>query len=258
MTIKGMYAYNNLSESAKDLCRLLGIKRIAHKAESTFVSRPDKTIINWGSAEIPRQFLVNNVLNNPARVAVAVDKHRTFTTLADNGVRIPPFTTSRDTVREWLNEGSIVFARTLTRASSGRGIVIMEPDHPDNHETNAPLYTKYVKKRYEYRVHVMNGQVIDSQRKGLREELRGRDDVDFRVRNLSNGFVFVRNDDHQIPQQVLDIGVQAVAAMGLDFGAVDIIYNERERQAYVLEINTAPGLTGTTLENYAAAFSRNY
>ncbi|MNY63636.1 hypothetical protein D3C86_2006230 [compost metagenome] len=46
----------------------------------------------------------------------------------------------------------------------------------------------------------------------------------------------------------------AVNAIGLTFGAVDVIWNEYRHQAYVLEVNTAPGLTGTTLEKYAEAF----
>ena len=255
--IKGCYAYNNASASAKDLCDALGIKRIAHKAESSFVSRPDKTIINWGASEIPDQFMVNRVLNQPRSVAIAVDKSLSFETLDAAGVRVPPYTRSRDQVRTWLGEGHTVFARTLTRASSGRGIVILDPEHPDNHETNAPLYSRYVKKRHEYRIHVVNGQVIDSQRKGLREELRGTE-ADFRVRNLANGFVFVRNDGHQIPQSCNDIAIASVRALGLDFGAVDLIWNEREQLPYVLEVNTAPGLSGTTLENYARAMQENY
>jgi D-alanine-D-alanine ligase-like ATP-grasp enzyme len=40
----------------------------------------------------------------------------------------------------------------------------------------------------------------------------------------------------------------------LDFGAIDIIYNESRDQAYVLEVNTAPGLTGQTIQSYADAF----
>jgi len=36
----------------------------------------------------------------------------------------------------------------------------------------------------------------------------------------------------------------------LDFGAVDVVFNSKEKLAYVLEINTAPGLTGSTLDGY--------
>jgi hypothetical protein len=258
MSIKAMYAYNNLSEGAKALCRELGIKRIAHKTESTFVSRPDKTIINWGASELPPALLTNRVLNRPEAVARCISKVDSFRTLETSGVVVPPWTTDQTVVQNWLRDDFTVFARTLTRASSGRGIVIMEPDHPDNHNTSAPLYTRYVKKLHEYRVHIMNGVVIDTQRKGLREELRGRPDVDFRVRNLNNGFVFVRNDGHVVPEEVTNMALLAVATMGLDFGAVDVIWNNRERQAYVLEVNTAPGLSGTTLTNYATAFATNY
>jgi len=53
----------------------------------------------------------------------------------------------------------------------------------------------------------------------------------------------------------LDEGLASVMALGLDFGAVDIVYNENDNKAYVLEINTAPGLSGTTLEKYVEVFS---
>ena len=42
-------------------------------------------------------------------------------------------------------------------------------------------------------------------------------------------------------------------AVGLKIGAVDIIWNELENKCYVLEINTAPGLEGTTLVKYTEA-----
>jgi len=54
------------------------------------------------------------------------------------------------------------------------------------------------------------------------------------------------------------VALAAVSALGLDFGAVDIIYNEHENQYYVLEVNTAPGLEGTTVEKYAEAFAKEF
>jgi D-alanine-D-alanine ligase-like ATP-grasp enzyme len=46
----------------------------------------------------------------------------------------------------------------------------------------------------------------------------------------------------------------AIKSLGLDFGAIDMIYNERRNQYYVLEVNTACGLTGTTLDKYVEVF----
>ena len=51
------------------------------------------------------------------------------------------------------------------------------------------------------------------------------------------------------------LAINAIRALHLDFGAVDIIYNERENQFYVLEVNTAPGLEGTTLQKYTESIN---
>ena len=67
---------------------------------------------------------------------------------------------------------------------------------------------------------------------------------------MNNGFIFARNEI-QIPEDVTVQATKAFEITGLDFGAVDVIYNERQSAAYVLEINTAPGLEGTTDTDYA-------
>ena len=116
---------------------------------------------------------------------------------------------------------------------------------------NAPLYVKYVKKQQEYRVHVFNGSVIDVQRKMRRTDTPDAD-VNWQVRNHCNGFIFGR-EGVELPDTALTMCVDSVSVLGLDFGAVDIIYNAHEDKYYVLEVNTACGLTGTTLEVYTAA-----
>jgi D-alanine-D-alanine ligase-like ATP-grasp enzyme len=39
---------------------------------------------------------------------------------------------------------------------------------------------------------------------------------------------------------------------------VDIIYNEKCNQCYVLEVNSRPGLSGTTLDNYCEALIKEF
>lgn len=53
---------------------------------------------------------------------------------------------------------------------------------------------------------------------------------------------------------VREAAKQAMKAVGLDFGAVDIMASETE--CWVLEVNSAPGLGGTMPEVYARAFNR--
>jgi hypothetical protein len=249
-----LFSHNKNSEGAKEFAKALGIKMLRHEG-SEFVNGPDKMVINWGSSRLPANVTRGPVMNAAAQVSIASNKLESFTAFRNAGVATPEWTRDLAGAQGWLNRGHIVFARTMLRASSGRGIVEMLPDHPDTHDTRAELYVKYVKKQHEYRIHVLNGRVIDTQRKGLPREFEGRDDVNFRIRNLENGFVFVRNDGHVVPEAVKQNAIHAVQALGLQFGAADIIWNANSATAYCLEVNTAPGLAGTTVTNYVNAFS---
>ena len=255
--INGLFAYNQRSGGSKELSAALGIPRLRHE-NSKFVGSASKTILNWGSTELPAEVMKCRILNNPANVSVAVNKQTAFERFRDHGVSHPEFVTTLLEATRMLENGQMMFARTQLRAHSGNGIVIMDPDHPDTWNVSANLYVKYIPKKSEYRVHVMNGEVIDVQRKGLREELRGREGINWKVQNLANGFVYVRNDGRVPPRQVMDVAVPAVSALGLDFGAADVIFNEKSNTAYVLEVNTAPGLVGSTVESYRLAFARHY
>lgn len=255
MAITALYSYNQNSEGSKNLADALGVRRIAHR-NSKFIGGRGKVILNWGATELPEEVSKCTIINPSENVSMAVNKVDCFQVFRDEGVSHPEWTTSPALALQWLEDGQMVFARTQLRSHSGRGIVIMDPDHPDNWNTRAPLYVKYIKKQHEYRIHVFNGQVIDTQRKGLREELRGQPDVNFKIRNLANGFIYVRNDGHVVPDVVRGCAIAAVGSLGLTFGAADVIYNQRDNRAYALEVNTAPGLTGTTIESYATAFRR--
>ena len=148
--------------------------------------------------------------------------------------------------------GAILVARTVLNGHSGEGIVLCGDQ---DLLVDAPLYTVYVPKKQEYRVHVFRGEVIDIQRKARRRDVPD-DQINWKVRNHANGFVFARNGDAlgDVPDDVLTQAVAAVSSLGLDFGAADVIFNDSSALAYVLEVNTAPGLEGTTLENYVWAF----
>ncbi len=254
MTVR-IYSYHQGSEGSKNLAEAMGIKRLK-KEKSKFNPQRTDTIINWGSGSLPDNIVGSGcrVINPPELVRRASNKAHAFQLLNDH-CRVPPWTTNHGVAREWLErDEKTVFARTILNGHSGAGIEVMYPGHPDTWNVRAGLYVQYVPKKDEYRVHVVNGRIIDTQRKGLPENLP-RDNVNWMVRNLANGFIFVRNDGRPVPPDVHTQALAAMAASGLHFGAVDVIYNEKQRQAYVLEINTAPGLVGTTVENYSRALT---
>jgi glutathione synthase/RimK-type ligase-like ATP-grasp enzyme len=195
---------------------------------------------------------VPNNDNPPEAVAVACNKLESAKVLGNFGVPQPDFTTDPAIAQMWLDDGCSVVARTMLRANSGRGIVLVGEGHSDT-LPNAPLYTKYIPKTSEYRVHVFGDRVIDAQQK-RRDTGVDDADVNWQIRNCSNGFIFARSDV-TLPECVRSGAVRAVSALGLDFGAVDIGYNEKRDKCRVYEVNTAPGLEGTTLESYFEAFS---
>jgi glutathione synthase/RimK-type ligase-like ATP-grasp enzyme len=204
-------------------------------------------VINWGNRHGHAALSFADVINHPAAVDVASHKLKAFQALKEHGgINIPVFSTSKEDI---LSHGfNQVCARTLMRANSGRGLTVhtQEEELPD-----APLYVEYVPKQDEYRVHVWGGDVLDIRRKALRRDLPNRDQVDWRIRNHDAGFIFQRDFENDVPVGLVEQAKRAVAALNLDFGAVDIIYNERRDKCYVLEVNTAPGLEGSTVDAYA-------
>lgn len=222
----------------------------------------DATIINWGLSSIP--WLEDQVVfNHPDSVALAVNKLSSFCLFNDRGVSIPSFTTSKDTAACWINDGNIVFCRTLLRASAGKGIVVARKVEE---LVNAPLYSRYIKKKWEIRVHVCKEKVfhITQKRRLTTEELevRGIDKgaIEPLIRNVDNGYIFsVSISDELLVDNIKSLieeqAIKALKSLGLTFGAVDICISNTY-DIYVLEVNTAPGLEGTTLLKYEEVFKK--
>lgn len=191
----------------------------------------------------------------PGRIAFRLregtDKLTQFRRFQDAHVTTPEFTTDMGVARGWINDGGVVVCRTLLRGSEGHGIVVAETAEQ---LVSAPLYTKYTKKKKEFRVHVFNGEVIDVQEKRKR---RDTERADTRIRNTANGYVFCREGIVE-PDGLRTLALQAVQALGYTLGAVDVGFNERDNRCFVFEVNSTPGMEGTTLESYSNAIAGWY
>lgn len=235
-----VYPYKQGSQSAKALALALDGKVLKLEG-SKWKPKAGDVVINWGSGRVPRfgpaEILNPNVQNASCKLA-------TFKALQVAGVSIPPFTEAQAVATEWAREG-VVVCRTKLRGHSGDGIVIANDQAGI---VRAPLYTKYVKKKDEYRVHVLRDRAFFIQRKARKLE---EENPNWQVRNLAGGFVFVECPADEVPADVRAQAIAAIAALGLDFGGVDVMWNDRERKAYVLEVNTACGLEERTAARYA-------
>ena len=266
MAVK-LLAYKQGSESAKALAEALGIKRLKDEG-SRWEASGDDIVINWGRSSDHAVFgSPARILNRPGAIGSASHKIKAlqlFQAAVDRGevIKIPGHTTARDTAYNWLISGSDVVVRTILQGHSGEGIQILTAKEDldvigrgDKEFPRAPLYTSYVRKNNEYRIHVMNGEVFFVQRKARKLDVPDAD-VNWKVRNLEGGFIYT-NQGVEVNDLAKTYAITAVAALGLDFGAVDII-ETKMGNFFVLEVNTACGLAGTTLDKYVEAFKKHY
>jgi len=231
----------------------LGFGRIKN-ANSRFKPTNKTVVINWGWENIPEHVKgVGKIINDPTRSKYSGNKLEFFKTFHRHrdsdylyNTSVVPWTESKQDAEKWIDEGSKVVCRTVLRGFGGEGIVLATTK---DQLVDCQLYTKYIPKRNEYRVHYIKGQKCFVQRKARNKDIPD-DQVNWQIRNHDNGFVFAFNEGHEHPKQVEETAQRLIRGMGLEFGAVDIVWNERQGKAYVLEINVAPGLENTTLEFY--------
>lgn len=237
------------SNGAKELGKLPGFKRLR---TGKFI-KPGDMIINWGTTNLnginAGMVLGSVFLNDNVSVQSASNKLTAFKKMTAAEVQTVPWCapTDDETLKLWQQADYTIVGRQTLTGHSGAGIIIMMPDDPIQ---PALLYTKYIYKEHEFRVHVVNGKVIDTQKKIKDPD---REVITWKVRSHANGFIFARNNVN-VSYGRDALAVAAVASLGLDFGAVDIV-EDKKGQFYVLEINTAPGLEGQTITNYGDAFS---
>jgi len=241
--------YKSFSASAKELVHALGRKAIL-KSQTKPISRTvrKKVLLNWGNGSPRFDMTGVTVLNKPAAITIASNKLTALTKLKEAGVNVPDFTTVKAIAETWIDEERIVLCRKLLRANSGRGIVIAKEV---DQLVAAPLYVKYIRKEKEYRLHVFNGQIIDAVEKRRRQGFQENTNYNKYIRSYEQGWLMARKGI-ALTDKTKEEAIKAVTALGLDFGAVDIVMGPKNKP-YVLEVNTAPGLMGTTVQSYKAA-----
>lgn len=240
---------NSPTLTGLEIARRLGITVITPKTMLRWV-RPHDVVINWGRVVVLPPELAEEVVwrNKPEAISVCGHKLRTLARLQEAKVPTLEYTTDPAVAAEW---GDRAYARHLLRASSGRGVEVVEPGSPI---PQAPLYTRAFPTREEYRVHVMSGSgaFFVQKKMRMRQERRPPNYTPL-VRSHGNGWVFAHKEVN-VPVGVAAIAGSAVVACGLTFGAVDILFDGE--RAVVCEVNSTPGVGGTTVDKYVEAFRK--
>lgn len=173
-----------------------------------------------------------------------LNKFEELEALYQKGIPTVPFGGSpegrRWPVPPWFHDGTNrvrgpFFARNL-KHTKGRDIQVKGPDE---HGVRGDYYTQYIPHTREFRVWAYRGLHLGTYEK-IRRFRRGRRHPDM-IWNWRNGYAF--EFLAEAPDNLKQIGRDAVAALDLDFGAVDVIQTSDGRYL-VLEVNTAPGTQG--------------
>jgi hypothetical protein len=161
------------------------------------------------------------------------DKLDELTTMGKAGVRIPAFS---------LDGAGLQFPilgrkRQHTKAKDIIPILQNDKEFEWRKAGGASDYfVQYIPKKAEYRVWAYRRRSLAVYEKQMRYPERYVRGVGW---NWQQGFAFVFVPE--APEELKQLGAAAVDALGLDFGAVDILHG-MDGQYHALEVNTAPGV----------------
>jgi RimK-like ATP-grasp domain len=183
------------------------------------------------------------------------NKHQELIKLDDAGVRTIPFSHSATDL------AAPIFGRKFHH-TRGTDIFIYGVRPLLKGDRLSDYYTQLVPKRNEFRVWVYRNKALATYEKRLTyPQKNGRRGRSKEVWNWANGYGYEFVRPEEAADKLKNLAIDAVAALGLDFGAVDVILGMDNRY-YVLEVNTAPGVEGrrqgmTSLVNCIDRWARN-
>ena len=165
--------------------------------------------------------------------AGATNKLQQLRKFKDAGILVPPF---------WEQVPSApgdfpVLGRTLTHHGGKDISLLMQAGDAKFLATKPDYFIRYVQRATEYRTWVYRRRHLGTYEK-VQTRLANRIGA-----NYKNGFSFQLLGSDNVPEGLRDIASKAVDALGLDFGAVDVLKG-MDGALYVLEVNTAPGVEG--------------
>lgn len=253
-TSKYILPYKSASKSANALAEAMGVPLLGVDMK-LLKGGPNKMIINWGKGDVDSTIRAcGRIINKPEAICIATNKIKTFELLKSRNVSTPEFTTSKSVAQSWLNAGHKVCIRTTVEGKDGEGLHLADGTRTDWFGRplplpDAPLYTKLIKAKAEYRINVCNDRTM-----GVQLKVPTGANPHAIIKTGGNGYGFRLLAEGEIPTGIRPVARDAIRGLGLDFGGVDLIVGVDGR-AYVLEVNTAPELTPAMVTAYANMFS---
>ena len=190
---------------------------------------PYKGTICWGNSSPER-----NALNGNAN---RYDKYEAMLRFQEAGVQTPEVFLPKELMKKKNLNGKHILGRNFWH-KQGKDIVPYDDlEEVQIHANQHDFFSVFIPTKNEYRVWVFRDKAIafyDKQYKGVGEYqgFHRNHDEGFR-------FEFMNRGEFEHAAQTEKMAVKSVKAIGLDFGAVDILKGKDDK-LYVLEVNTAP------------------
>lgn len=183
----------------------------------------------WGMSP---QGIPGRALNSKVN---SVNKYEAILKFHEAHVPAPFVTRYQDVVTEDFQPGDIWLARNFQH-KQGRDIQICKTPQ-DTRNAECDFYSRYIPTETEYRVWVFGDKNLAVYEKVW----KGEGEYEGIQRNHRFGFRYEKRDALRADRLLTQYAVDAVKAIALDFGAVDIILG-KDRKYYVLEVNSMPDI----------------
>lgn len=206
----------------------------------SFMREATKGDVNWGRSRA-------NTRLNPD-ISNSTDKRHMRALFAENDVPMPEYYSASHAAAMESGSSDFPIVGRPDHHTQGRGFWLCNTPEDvqralkgTERKAGATHFMEFIQADKEVRVHIFKGKSIRMAEKLFNDE----------------GYTTVKpTGDEAERGAARRAAKRAVRALGLDFGAVDILV--KEGQPYVLEVNAAPGLGGTTPQAYAKAMKKWY
>ncbi len=245
-----------------------------------------KTVIGWGTKIDKNVSFAKNikVINHPNSILLNRNKSNALKKLKEAGVPIAKYMDF-----EQVTEADLPVIGRTNWHQGGKGFWLCPTMAlvSNAYQEGAQYFQKFIEIKDEYRLHVFNKEIIYSVKKVKRDNMTEafitqnkekiesiatknnktleKDTVDYVlkqiakqhktadmiVRSNTRGWKFSRVTN--VMPSLKEIAIAATTALGLDFAAVDCCV-DAVGNVYIIELNSGPGLKGSTLEAYITAF----
>lgn len=240
---------------------IAGLKPILERSDIGLVrneqAEPEENdlVIRWGSPRMAHlDELAKATLNRSRVLNTILNKRIAHQMMLEAKVNVPMFWTSYDATRVGSQDLGCDYLRRRLHHTQGKDIIRLKPTDRLPRERRSGYYVQCLNKTAEYRFHIFQDKCIGLAQK-VRKEGEHSNDL---IWNFETGwdlvYIDVRERERQVEnyQTLRAEAVKAVKALGLDFGAVDLIV--ADGKPFILEANTAPKLHDT--KRYSRAMAK--